>query len=150
MPGGRPRTVSLDPENMIALGEEMLQWVLLNNPIHLCEWYSFQKKFTKSQWRAMIICPEFLTYYEEALQLVGMNYIKKDTQVEPSLKQRWQRVYFGDLRSQEDADLDAAMERSKKVEGVKNDKYILIANAALTAGSNVSTETISGEISSST
>ena len=119
MPAGRPRTVSLDPENMILLGEEMIEWVSLNNPIHLCQWYSFQKKFTKKQWRTMIVAPEFLTYYEEALQLVGMNYVKKDSPVYPSIKQRWQRVYFGDLKDQEDSDLDAAMERSKKVEGVK-------------------------------
>ena len=144
MPAGAPRTVSLSPDEMIELGKEMVKWVSLNNPLHLSQWYSFQKKFTKKQWRAMILCDEFLTYYEEALQLVGLNYIKKNSDVEPSIKQRWQRVYFDDLRMSEDEDLDAVAERSKKIAAIQHQSTIEIhASQALTDGSNVRAAIIS-------
>jgi len=106
MPAGRPRTVSLAPEEMIALGEEMLKWVKENNPIHLSMWYSIEKMFTEKEWDTFQQREEFVPYYEKALKLVGYNYLTKGSDVEPSIKQRWQRVYFKDLRKQEDADLE--------------------------------------------
>lgn len=110
----RPRSVSLSDEEMISLGEEMCQWVSDNKPMHLCEWYSFEKNITDSDWDAMRKIPSFLHYYNKALKLVGMQYLSKESPVEPSLKQRWQRVYFKDLKKQEDEDLDAAEERKVK------------------------------------
>ncbi len=147
MAGGAPRTVSFPPDQMIQLGEEMLEWVEKNKPIHIKQWYSIVKMFTYNQWKTFISCEEFFPYYEKAISIISIRYINGD--INPSISQRFLKLYFKDVRDQEDHDLDAAMERSKKVEGVKNDKYIVIANAALTAGSNVSTEAISGEISSS-
>jgi hypothetical protein len=97
----RPRTVSLPPEDMVTLGEEMLEWVETNDPIHLSQWYSLKKGFTDAQWRVMKDAPEFSTYYEQALKMVGYKYLIKDSPIEPSLKQRWQRVYFKDLRDEE-------------------------------------------------
>lgn len=101
----RPRTTSLEPDEMIALGEEMLDWVKKNNPIHLSMWYSIEKMFTEKQWDAMQQMPEFLPYYEKALKIVGYNYITKGSDVEPAIKQRWQRVYFKDLKREEDESL---------------------------------------------
>lgn len=101
MPAGRPRTVSLSPEEMIELGKEMVEWVMGNNPIHLSMWYCIEKGYTESEWDTMSKKPEFVQYYEQALKLVGYNYISKNSDVEPSIKQRWQRVYFKDLKAEE-------------------------------------------------
>lgn len=114
--GGAPRTTSLQPEEMIALGEEMCAWVAIHKPLHLCVWYSFEKNITDSQWNTYIDRPEFTPYYEKALKLVGMQYLDKTSNVRDGISQRWQRVYFKDLRKQEDEDLDKAAERAKGVQ----------------------------------
>jgi len=111
----RPRTVSLPPEKMIELGKEMVKWVMENKPIHLSKWYTQHKDFSDKEWNSMRQMPEFLHYYEKALKLVGYSYLDKDSNVDPRLKDRWQRVYFKDLRDQEDQDADAKVERESKL-----------------------------------
>lgn len=110
MAGGRPRTTSLPKNEMVQLGKEMVAWVRANNPIHLKQWYSLEKRFTYNQWKTMQELPEFLPYYEEALNLVSLNYINGT--IHPSIAQRWQRIYFKDLKVQEDE--DAKFEASLK------------------------------------
>jgi len=114
MPAGRPRTVSLEPHEMIKLGEEMIDWVQENDPIHLSQWYCILKGYTDKEWDTMHVAPEFFPYYEKALKLVGYKYLLKESPIESNLKQRWQRVYFKDLTKQEDADLDAAEARKAR------------------------------------
>ena len=104
MPAGAPRTVSLEPEDMIKLGEEMIEWVKENKPIHLSMWYTQHKDFTDKQWDTFIKCSEFFHYYTKALKLVGYGYLDKDSKVDVRLKDRWQRVYFKDLKLVEDED----------------------------------------------
>jgi hypothetical protein len=94
--GGRRRTVSFSADEMIALGEEMVEWVIKNKPIHLSMWYTQHKDFTDEQWDTFRKCPEFFHYYTKALKLVGYSYLDKDSQVDVRLKDRWQRVYFKD------------------------------------------------------
>jgi len=115
MPGGRPRTVSLSPKEMIQLGEDMIDWILENEPLHLSQWYCIEKGYTDKEFDTMHVAPEFFPYYEKALKIIGLQYLQKNSDIEPSLKQRWQRVYFKDLRRQEDADLDADAERRVRV-----------------------------------
>jgi hypothetical protein len=110
----RPRTVSLEPEEMIKLGEEMVEWVIENKPIHLSMWYTQLKDFTDNEWNAMRQIPEFLHYYTKALKLVGYGYLDKDSKVDSKLKDRWQRVYFKDLRDQEDQDAKDKVDRESK------------------------------------
>jgi|TARA_R110000868_G_scaffold11599_2_gene56677 hypothetical protein len=102
MPAGRPRTSTPPPEEMILLGEEMLKWIENNNPIHLSQWWSIEKFIDSKVWRNMIEASEFSPYYTKALKMIGMNYISKDSCVEPRIKDRWQRVYFKDLKNEED------------------------------------------------
>lgn len=105
MPGGRPRTVSFEPEEMVKLGEEMIEWLYAHpETLHLCEWYSIHKMFTYKQWDAMQQRAEFVPYYERALSIVGLKYLNKDSKVRDGISQRWQRVYFKDLKYQEDQD----------------------------------------------
>lgn len=115
MPAGTPRTVSLPPDEMIALGKEMIKWVIENDPIHLSEFYFGVKHYEYSKWDAMTQRPEFLPYYQQALAIIGYKYLRKDSPIEPSLKHRWQRVYFKDLKKSEDQDANDASERAKNV-----------------------------------
>jgi len=110
----RPRTASLEPEEMIKLGEEMIEWVIENKPIHLSMWYTQHKDITDKDWDAMRQIPEFLHYYNKALKLVGYAYLDKDSKVDTRLKDRWQRVYFKDLKKQEDQ--DASEENKRKMD----------------------------------
>lgn len=103
MAGGAPRTVSFTEEEMITLGEEMLQW-LKENPgtLHLSEWYTINKRFTYNEWKSFIQKKEFIPYYEIALKIVGKLYLDKTSNVRDGISQRWQRVYFKDLKEEED------------------------------------------------
>src|SRR6185503_14915744 len=101
MAGGRPRTTSLEPDDMIALGKEMVDWVKKNNPLHLSYWYLRVKKIIFKDWRIYRERPEFTPYYEEALSIVGENYINGT--VDKSIAQRFLRIYFKDLKEEEDS-----------------------------------------------
>lgn len=108
MPSGRLRTVSFSDEKMIELGQEMVEFVKKNKKtiLHLCEWYTIEKGFTYNEWKTFIQKEVFLPYYEQALKIVGLKYVDKNTNVRDGISQRWQRVYFGDLKEQEDRDAD--------------------------------------------
>jgi len=110
----RPRTITPDPEEMIKLGEEMLAWVKKNKPLHLSAWYSIEKFIVSNVWETMKEAPEFLPYYEQAMRIIGMQYLDKTSKVRDSISQRWQRVYFKDLRKSEDQDLTEDAERKAK------------------------------------
>lgn len=117
MAAGRPRTVSFEPSKMIELGEEMLKWIEDNyeTVLHVSDFFSLEKGITKSDWDTMIKRPEFVPYYEMAIRRIGRKYLDKTSNVREGVSQRWQRLYFSDLREQEDADMNAAAERSKGI-----------------------------------
>jgi len=124
MAGGTPRTVSPQPEEMIALGEEMLKW-LKEHPdtLHLSQWYSMEKHFLESQWETMIQRPEFIGYYEQAMRTVGLQYLNKNSNARDGISHRWQRVYFKDLRKSEDEDLKAQAELNKLSSNPVNEQH---------------------------
>jgi hypothetical protein len=105
----RPRKFSLSKEEMIDLGIEMVDYVKKNEKkiLHLSEWYTIEKGFTYNEWKNFIQKAEFFPYYETALKIIGIKYVSKTSNVRDSISQRWQRIYFGDLREGEDADAEA-------------------------------------------
>jgi hypothetical protein len=109
MAGGRPRTTSFTEEEMIALGEEMVAFVKKNKKtiLHLSEWYTIEKGFIYREWKTFIQKEEFLPYYEQALKIIGLKYVDKSSNVRDGISNRWQRVYFDDLRDREDIEADA-------------------------------------------
>ena len=109
MVSGAYRTVSLSPEGMIELGKEMVAFVRKHKDtiLHLSEWYTIEKGFTYNQWKTFIRKEEFEPYYEQALKIVGLKYVDKNTNVRDGISNRWQRLYFGDLREIEDEDATA-------------------------------------------
>lgn len=112
---GRPVTVSLSPEDMIKLGEEMIEWVILNQPLHLSQWYTIEKMITYNTWKTYIQNINFFPYYERALKIVGIQYLDKNSDIRDGISQRWQRVYFKDLRDSEDLDVDNEYARKLKL-----------------------------------
>lgn len=116
MPGGRPRTLTPPPDAVVALGVEMIKYLEAHpNTLHLSQWYLGVKMITRDRWKKLIAKEEFGVYYEKALQIVGLNYLDKDSKVRDGISHRWQRVYFPDLRDQEDRDKDADVERTSKI-----------------------------------
>lgn len=106
----RPREFSFCEKDMIALGEEMVSYVKKNRKtiLHLSEWYTIEKGFTYNEWKNFIQKAEFFPYYEQALKIVGLKYVDKNSNVRDKISDRWQRIYFGDLREGEDEDARAA------------------------------------------
>lgn len=110
-PGGRPRTVSPDPNQCIELGEQMIKWVKENNPSHLSEWYSIEMFIPWKTWNAMCEVPEFLPYYEVALNMIAKNI--RNESIDKSLGQRFLGLYHRDLKQYDmdmkkfEAELDA-------------------------------------------
>jgi hypothetical protein len=98
----RPRTVSFEPNEMIALGKEMVQWVKENDPLHLSQWYCIHKGIKFSDWDTMTQRLEFIPYYEQAMRMIGVKYLDKNSNVREGISQRWQRLYFKDLKDDED------------------------------------------------
>lgn len=104
MAGGRPRTASLPPKEMIELGKEMVAWVKKNNPMHIKQFYSIHKKILFKDWDAMTQLPEFLPYYEQAMAQISLQYIDKTSSIRDSIAHRFLRLYFREVRNQEDED----------------------------------------------
>lgn len=117
----RPREVSYPPEKMIELGKEMVNYVKKNKEtiLHLSEWYTIEKGYTYNEWKTFIQREEFIPYYEQALKIVGLKYVDKSSNVRDSISQRWQRIYFGDLREGEDE--DAANNELRKAAALKGE-----------------------------
>ena len=134
----RPRTVSLTPEEMIALGKEMVSWVEVNKPLHLSQWYTIHKGFIYNEWKSFLQVNEFLPYYEQALKLVGMQYLDKNSNIREGVSQRWQRVYFKDIKEEEDQ-----TRRDKLEEEFEYKKKLLELESLLKAKQS---ETVSEEV----
>jgi hypothetical protein len=104
----RPREFSYSEKDMIALGKEMVEYVKKNKKtiLHLCEWYTIEKGYTYNEWKNFIAKAEFFPYYEQALKIIGLKYVDKNSNVRDKISDRWQRIYFNDLREGEDTDAD--------------------------------------------
>lgn len=114
MVAGRPRTTSFSPEEMIELGKEMVAWVEENEPLHLKQWYSIEKMFLYEEWKAFIRKPEFVPYYEQALSLVSLQYLDKNSTIRDSIANRFLRVYFKDAKESEDEEAQFNSDLRKK------------------------------------
>jgi hypothetical protein len=132
----RPRTVSFEENEMIALGIEMVDWVMKNEPLHLSHWYTIHKGFIYNEWKTFLKRPEFVPYYEKALKLIGMQYLDGKSRVKEGISQRWLRVYFKDLR--EDEDETAAYNASLRKEVANQEALNLVTLAKMAAEGQIS------------
>ena len=145
--GGRPRTVSPPPEDLIALGKEMIEFVLdrKNKVLHITEFWLVYKGFTEKQWDTFQERPEFITYYKQAIKIIGKRYL--DGTVNASIAQRWLRSYYQDLTKREDNEAKADAALRKEIEGVKPTHITLqVTHDGLASGLNVSAEALPDSI----
>lgn len=106
----RPRTLTPEDPELEILGQELVDWATYadtekprkdDKRLHLKQWYALKKSFTKVKWDKMCEKPVFRAYYEKAQAALAIRYI--DGTVNPSIAQRFLRLYFGDLKKEEDA-----------------------------------------------
>lgn len=120
MPAGRPRTTCPEHDELIELGIEMCDWIKNNpNALHLSAWYSVEKWITNDAWDKMVEKIEFRVYYEIAKSMIGQKYLDKTSNVRENASQRWQRVYFKDLKKEENEQLAHEAELRKTTEPEK-------------------------------
>lgn len=106
MVAGRPRTSVPEKEELIKLGEDLLQWASEKQQDELrcrwCEWYAIKHFFIRSQWKRMLDTPEFRPYYEAAQAHMSQRWI--DGTINHSIAHRYIRLYDPELKEEEDAD----------------------------------------------
>lgn len=107
MAGGRPRTTTPPPEELIKLGQELLQWATeeidpKERPyrFRFAQWYSLKKGILDKEWELMIAKPEFQGYYEASR--VALSLRLTDGTIKDSLAHRFLRTYCPDVKREED------------------------------------------------
>jgi len=108
---GRPRTVCPDDEELIALGEDLVQWAALPESTRFCQWYT-SKWYIESDWDSFRIKDVFFPYYERARTLLGDKYINGT--VNPSIAQRFLRIYTPEVKKDENELLKYKAELAKE------------------------------------
>ena len=121
MPAGRPRESIPEREELIKLGQDLLEWASEKKKGELrcrwCEWYACKHFILRAQWKRMIDTPEFRPYYEAAQPYLAEKWI--DGTINQSIAQRYLRLYDPELRENEDIDAD---ERDiRKASALKNE-----------------------------
>jgi hypothetical protein len=101
---GRPPKYGSN-EEMIALGEELIGWLLKKREkkqfvTHLSEFYVFEKDMSRSEWRAIRQRIEFLPYYEKALDIMSYFTIN-NKDLSTAYGSRYLSLYCGELRDHE-------------------------------------------------
>lgn len=105
---GRPRTNIPDDEELIKLGEDLLQWASEKKKGELrcrwCEWYSRKHFIIRKEWKRMLDTPSFRPYYEAAQTFLAEKWI--DGTINQAIAQRYLRIYDPELRENENIDAD--------------------------------------------
>lgn len=106
--GGRPRTAVPEKEELIQLGEKLVEWAAGKVEegdrirVRFCDWYTAEG-FIRSQWEKMTEKPEFKWYHERARSLLALRYV--DGTVNQSIAHRYLRIYDPEVRDSENEDL---------------------------------------------
>ena len=109
MAGGRPRTSVPEKEELVKLGQDLLEWASSKAKGELrcrwCEWYAKRHFFIRAQWKRMLDTEEFRPYYEAAQTYLAEKWI--DGTINQSIAHRQLRIYDPELREAEDKDAEA-------------------------------------------
>lgn len=103
----RPRTAVPEKEELIKLGQELLQWATeeidaKERPyrFRFCHWYSLKKGILDKEWELMVQKEEFKVYYESAR--VALSLRLTDGTIKDSLAHRFLRIYCPEVKREED------------------------------------------------
>lgn len=113
-PGGAPRTVSPSHEDVIKLGEDLVEWASTppteDNPkMRFADWYSLEQFMILKEWKLLKQMPSFSPYYEKARTLLSKHYINagKDDTMNAGIAHRFLRHYcWDDVAEMEDAQVE--------------------------------------------
>ena len=104
MAGGRPRTTTPSPEEVVKLGEDLIKWIKEPCPGELryrwCEWYAIKHHMIREEWKLLLQKPEFRPYYEEAQSYLGNRWINGE--INHSIAHRFIRIYYPEVKEEED------------------------------------------------
>lgn len=100
-PNGRPPKYGTT-EELIALGEEMMQWIndcksKKLNIVHLSQFYSEIKDMDRDEWRSIRVRGCFLPYYKKALDWMIVRTLTND-KLPTAYGSRFLNVYSDELR----------------------------------------------------
>lgn len=105
-PIGRPRTTTPCDEELIKLGEELVQWATEDVPrkeklkrLRFADWYSLKKGMLRKEWDLLCEKPIFQVYYEQTRNALANNYV--DGTISPSIAHRFMRHYCPEVKQEE-------------------------------------------------
>lgn len=136
---GRPRTVCPDDDELVVLGEELIKWCFeepVAKKMHITQWWSGEKFIVSNVWDQMRKQVIFRHYYEFALRVLAIKYI--DGTINPAIAQRFLRLYFGDLRANDDELLKLKASLAKKQEQDEDDNDVRKIAQAIKAAEGLS------------
>lgn len=129
---GRPVT-DFDNQECVEMGKELLAWlkekIKKNEPVyHLSDWYFMEKNLLKVQWAAISQRECFLTYMEQARELMSVCIIRNE-KLAQSYGNRFLHVYSAELREVEkkireeeiDYNIEKKLEADRKMNVSPND-----------------------------
>jgi len=103
---GRPPAPGFEDENVIKLGEELLDWMRACDAdkkcdvVHLSEFYSEIKGIAPSQWDSLTHRSCFHCYYERAKKWMGKR-IMKNKNLSPTYGSRFLGIYCKEVTEHE-------------------------------------------------
>ena len=117
MVAGRPRTCIPEKDELIKLGQDLLDWASEKVEGELrcrwCEWYAKKHFFIRKHWKRMLDTEEFRPYYETAQAYLSEKWINGT--INQSIAHRYLRIYDPELRENEDFDVKGKEERDLKI-----------------------------------
>lgn len=131
-PGGRPRTVCPEHDELVELGKDLLQWATEETNelrCRFCQWYSLKHMILGRVWDLMIEKAEFHGYYESARAALAQRYM--NGAVNPSIAHRFVRIYMPEVKRDEEEKARFEAELKAKVEESPVDAMIAEQQSAL-------------------
>lgn len=125
---GRIPNPGFSEEEVIAMGEELLNWIEDNNTndkiVHLSQWYYQVKHFTPNQWDALEQRDCFLPYLRKAKQWMGVRVLT-NKKLSESYGNRFVGIYFKEVRDHERSNIEHKVdyEIKKKREADQSNSY---------------------------
>lgn len=111
-----PRRVCPDDEELVVLGEQLVQWATEETDELRCrfpQWYSLIQGITGEQWRLMLAKPVFYPYYEQARVGLAQRYM--DGTICPSIAHRFLRIFTPEVKEEEEWTAEKDAIRSKEI-----------------------------------
>jgi hypothetical protein len=120
VPAGRPRIISLPPNETIKLGQELVIWATEKTSeirTSFCFFYNLKKGITYKEWKELKQKQEFRPYYEKARAALAQKLHSQA--LEKGLSHRYIRMYDQEMAENENQDkqddLDRELEQKKRL-----------------------------------